>query len=143
MQEHHGAAETAIPGHDAGKGVDSGETETLPLGAEARAAVIAVTDHLRSVAATATTEAQLSVASISAVAAAALASLLLVIAAWLCLIAAGVWLAVENGLSGTTALLIAAAINVAVVLLLFLWSKGLIRNIGFSRTRQLVFRGYR
>ena len=141
MQENHGAAETAIPGHDAGNGVDSGETGTLS--AEARAAAIAVTDHIRSVAATATTEAQLSVASISAVAAAALASLLLVIAAWLCLVAAGVWLAVDNGLSGSTALLIAAAVNVAVVLLLFLGSKGLLRNIGFSRTRQLVFRGSR
>jgi hypothetical protein len=140
MQENVGDAAAANLSHDAGKGVNGGEAETL--GVEARAAATAVLDHIRNVAATATTEAQLSVASISAIAAAAVAILLLVIAAWLCLIAAGVWLAVENGLSGTTALLIAAAINVAAVMLLFLWGKGLLRNVGFSRTRQLVFREY-
>jgi len=141
MHENDGDAAAAMPGRDAGQGVNRGEAETL--GVEARAAATAVADHIRNVAATATTEAQLSAASISAMAAAAVASLLLIIAAWLCLIAAGVWLAVENGLSGTIALLIAAAINVAVVLVLFLWSKGLLRNVGFSRTRQLVFRGNR
>jgi hypothetical protein len=140
MHENDRDAAAAIP-DDAGKGVNPGKAETL--GVEARAAAAAVADHLRNVAATATTEAQLSVASMSAMAAAAVASLLLVVAAWLCLIAAAVWLAVENGVSAGVALLVAAALNVAAVLVLLLWSKGLLRNIGFSRTRQLVFRGSR
>jgi hypothetical protein len=140
MPENDRDAAAAFP-DDAGKGVNPGKAETL--GVEARAAATAVADHLRNVAATATTEAQLSVASISAMAAAAVASLLLVAAAWLCLIAAAVWLAVENGVSAGVALLVAAALNVAAVLVLLLWSKGLLRNIGFSRTRQLVFRGSR
>jgi hypothetical protein len=73
-------------------------------------------------------------------AAAAVISLLLVVAAWLCLIAAAVWLAVENGLSPGAAFLIAGGINILAVLVLLLWSKSLLRNVGFARTRQLVFR---
>jgi hypothetical protein len=107
---------------------------------ETRAAVDAVAAHVRSVAATARTEAELSAAAITAVAAAAVMSLLLVVSAWLCLIAAGVWLAVENGLSAGAALLIAGGFNIVVVLVLLLWSKSLLRNVGFARTRQLVFR---
>jgi hypothetical protein len=106
---------------------------------ETRAAVDAVAAHFRTVAATASTEAELSIASLTAIAAAAVASLLLAVAAWLCLVAAGVWLAVENGLSFLTAFLLAGAINVAVVVALFLWSRSLMRNIGFARTRRLVF----
>ena len=111
--------------------------ESLRL--ETQAAVRAVTAHFRKVAATASTEAELSIASLTTMAAAAVASLLLVVAAWLCLVAAGVWLAVENGVSFVTAFLIAGAINIAVVVVLFLWCRSLIGNIGFSRTRRLMF----
>lgn len=107
---------------------------------ETEAAIGAVAAHVRSVAATARTEAELSVASITAMAAAAVISLLLVVAAWLCLIAAAVWLAVANGLSPGAAFLIAGGINILAVLVLLLWSKSLLRNVGFARTRRLVFR---
>lgn len=117
------------------------EAESLSL--EARAAAGAVATHIRKVAATATAEAQLSATSMVAIVVAALMSLLLVAAAWLCLVAAGVWLAVAYGMSLATAFLAAAFVNFAVVLLLFLWGRGLLRNIGFSRTRELVFRGSR
>ncbi|MEX2123624.1 MAG: hypothetical protein WD795_06995 [Woeseia sp.] len=108
---------------------------------ETQAAAGAVVAHIRKVAATATTEAELSIASVTAMAVAALASILLLVAGWLCLIAAGVWLAVDAGLPVVTALLIAGAINIAAVLLLLVWGKRLLGNIGFSRTRKLVFPG--
>jgi hypothetical protein len=106
---------------------------------EAQAAVGAVTAHLRKVAATASTEAELSIASLTAIAAAAVVSLLLIVAAWLCLVAAAVWFAVGQGLSLVTAFLLAGLLNVAVVVMLFLWSRSLLRNIGFARTLGLVF----
>jgi hypothetical protein len=112
---------------------------TESLRTETQAAVGAITAHFREVAATASREAELSAASLAAMAAAAVASLLLVVAAWLCLVAAGVWFAVESGLSFVTAFLLASAINIAAVVALFLWSRSLMRNIGFARTRRLVF----
>jgi hypothetical protein len=123
---------------------DPGTTDTdadASLRFEIEEAAGAMVAHIRKVAATATTEAELSVASIAALVAAALAALQLLLAGWLCLVAAGTWWAVAAGLPLSTALLIAGAINIAAVLLLLLWGRRLLRNIGFSRTRKLVFPG--
>ena len=111
------------------------------LSGEAKATIGAMTAHIRHVAATATTEAQLSAAAIATVAAAAVASLLLVVSGWLCLVAAGVWIAIDNGMPVSLALLLAAALNLAVVAVLMLWGRNLVRQVGFSRTRRLVFPG--
>jgi hypothetical protein len=137
MHETDGDAAAAPSARGGADGATPHAKESLRL--ETRAAVDAVAAHFRKVAATASTEAELSIASLTAIAAAAVASLLLAVAAWLCLVAAGVWLAVENGLSFLTAFLLAGAINIAVVVALFLWSRSLMRNIGFARTRRLVF----
>jgi hypothetical protein len=137
MQESEGDASVAPSARTPTDGVTADGAESLRL--EARAAVGAVTAHFRKVAATASTEAELSIASLTTVVAIALASLLLVVSAWLCLVAAGVWFAVESGMSFVVAFLIAGVINLAVVGLLFLWSRSLLRNIGFARTRRLVF----
>ena len=137
MHESDGDASAAPSARTSAGGVTTDGTESLRL--ETQAAVGAVTAHFRKVAATASTEAELSIESLTTMAAAAVASLLFGVAAWLCLIAAGVWLAVENGVSFVTAFLLAAAINIAAVVALFLWSRSLMRNIGFSRTRRLVF----
>jgi uncharacterized membrane protein len=137
MHEPDGDAAAAPSARISADGVTADGAESLRL--ETQAAVGAVTAHLRKVAATASTEAELSIASLATMAAAAVASLLLVVAAWLCLVAAGVWFAVENGMSFMTAFLLAGAINIAAVVALFLWSRSLMRNIGFARTRRLVF----
>jgi hypothetical protein len=137
MHDTDGNAAAAPDPYDNADGVTADAGESLRV--ETRAAVNAVAEHIRKVATTAATEAELSVASVAAIAAAAVVSLLLVVTAWLCLIAALVWLAVQNGLPVVTALLIAAAANVVAVLGLLLWSKSLLRNVGFARTRQLVF----
>jgi len=125
----------AAPVRSARTSTDGAESLRL----ETQAAVGAVTAHFREVAATASAEAELSIASLTTMAAAGVASLLLVVAAWLCLVAAGVWFAVENGVSFVTAALLAGAINIVAVVALFLWSRRLMRNIGFARTRRLVF----
>jgi len=132
----------AAAGPFAGAGADTltpDATESLRF--ESQAAAGAVVAHIKKVAATATSEAELSIASVTTLAAAALAAILLLVAGWLCLIAAAVWLAVEAGLSAGTALLIAGGVHFAVVLLLLLWGKRLLANVGFSRTRKLVFPG--
>jgi uncharacterized membrane protein len=135
MHETDAAAAPSAGNRADGVPVDATES----LRKETQAAVGAITAHFRKVAATASREAELSVASLAAMAAAAVASLLLVVAAWLCLVAAGVWFAVENGLSFVTAFLLAGAVNIAAVVALVLWSRSLMRNIGFARTRRLVF----
>jgi len=111
------------------------------LRGEALAAAGAVAAHIRNVTATAKTEAELSIASLVFIVVAAITSLLLVVTAWLCLVAAAIWWAVENGLSIGAALLIAGTVHLVVVLMLLLWSKSLLSKIGFSRTRRLVFPG--
>lgn len=111
------------------------------LRGESLAAAGAVAAHLRNVTATARTEAELSVASLVSMAVAAVVSLLLAVTAWLCMVAALVWWAVDSGLSMGLALAGAGAIHLAVVLALVLWSKSLLGNIGFSRTRRLIFPG--
>lgn len=137
MHGPDGDAATARSASAGAGGVTAEGGESLRL--EAKAAVGAVTAHFRKVAATASTEAELSITSLTAMAAAAVVSLMLAVAAWLCLIAAGVWFAVQSGLSFATAFLLAGAINVAAVMALFLWSRSLLRNIGFARTLRLVF----
>src|SRR3990170_3498582 len=117
MRETDGDTAAAPSARSSADAVTPHAGESLRL--ETQAAVDAVAAHFRKVAATASTEAELSIASLTAIAAAAVASLLLAVAAWLCLVAAGVWLAVENGLSFLTAFLLASAINVAVVVALF------------------------
>lgn len=95
--------------------------------------------HLRNIAATAKAEAELSAASLVSIVAAAIVCLLLAVTAWLCLVAAALWWAVQSGIPVGVALLIAGTIHLAVVLVLLLWSKALSGNIGFTRTRRLVF----
>jgi hypothetical protein len=137
--QHSGsdAASTAPTADDAA--TQAGAESPGSLRFETKVAAAAVAAHFRNVTATAKTEAELSVASLTAVTAAAVTCLLLVVTAWLCLVAAAAWVAVDSGLSVAAALLIAAAIHVAAVLALFLWCKGLLRNVGFARTRQLLF----
>jgi hypothetical protein len=137
MHDPDGDAAAAPSAPTSADGVSDEGTDSLRL--EAQAAVGAVAAHLRNVAATASTEAELSLASLMAMAAAAVISLLLVVAAWLCLIAAAIWFAVGHGLSLVAAFLLAGLLNVAVVVVLFLWSRSLLRNIGFARTLGLVF----
>lgn len=141
MQAPEGDASVAPSARTRTDGVTADGADSLRL--EARAAVGAVTAHIRKVAATASSEAELSIASLTTVVAAAVVSLLLVVAAWLCLIAASVWFAVQHGISFVVAFSVAGVINLAVVGVLFLWSRSLLRNIGFARTRRLVFRELR
>jgi hypothetical protein len=128
------AADGAAPQH---MGQHTGDPDSLR--AEALAAAGAVAAHIQAVTATARTEAELSVASLVWIIAAAIVSLLLVVTAWLCLVAAATWWAVDRGLPVGVALLVAGAVHVAVVAALAFWSKSLLGNIGFARTRQLVF----
>jgi hypothetical protein len=137
MHDPDGDAAAAPSARNSADGVTEEGADSLRL--EAQAAVGAVTAHLRKVAATASTEAELSIASLTAIAVAAVASLLLVVAAWLCLVAAAVWFAVGHGLSLVTAFLLAGLFNIAVVVVLFFWSRSLLSNIGFTRTLRLVF----
>jgi hypothetical protein len=118
---------------------DAGTATSDSLHGEAMAAAGAVAAHIRKVTATAKTEAELTVASLVWIVAAAIISLLLTVTAWLCLVAAATWWAVERGLSVGVALLIAGAVHVAVVGALLLRSKSLLGNMGFARTRKLVF----
>jgi hypothetical protein len=129
------AADGAAPQHAGTAAPDSLHDEALAAGG-------AVAAHIRNVAATARTEAELSVESLVWIIAAAVVSLLLVVIAWLCLVAAATWWAVERGFfSIGVALLIAGAVHLAVVAALGFWSKSLLGNIGFARTRKLVFPG--
>lgn len=137
MHDPDGDAPAAPSAPTSADGVSDEGADSLRL--EAQAAAGAVTAYLRKVAATASSEAELSIASLTAIAAAAVLSLLLIVAAWLCLVAAAVWFAVGHGLSFVTAFLLAGLLNVAVVVVLFLWSRSLLRKVGFARTLGLVF----
>lgn len=105
---------------------------------EMQAAADAAVGHIRQVAATATTEAQLSAASAAAIASAAFLGLALLTISWLCVVALGVWLAIQAGWPVWAALLSAVLVNLAVVLLCWLWCARLVPNIGFARTRKLL-----
>lgn len=113
------------------------------LRSEAGAAATAAVVHIRKVAATASAEAQLSVSAVLTIGAAALVSLLLVVAAWFCLIAAAVWFAASAGLPTEVGFLIGAGLNLGAVLFLFIRGRKLLADIGFSRTLKLVFPGSR
>lgn len=124
---------SAAPGENAGA---AGEDASLRE--ESRAAAQAAAAHIGKLAATAGAEARLSAASIVAVIAAGLLAVFLLVAGWLFLLASGVWIAVETGMSMFAALLVAAAINILGVALFLFWCSRLIKNIGFSRTFRLI-----
>jgi hypothetical protein len=138
MQYAQGNGAAAAAGEDSTlRGQDERTGDSLR--SETVAVAGALTGFIRDVGATAKTEAGLSFASITAVLAAAMISLLLAVTAWLCFVAAAVWLAVDRGIPAGGALLGAGVLHVLIVLGLFLWSKSLLRNVGFERTRRLVF----
>jgi hypothetical protein len=141
MQHPEGNGSTAAPAADDAAQQYTGTAASDSLHGEALAAAGAVAAHIRNVTATARTEAELTVASLVWIVAAAIVSLLLAVTAWLCLVAAATWWAVERGLSVGVALLIAGAVHLTVVVALTLRSKSLLGNIGFARTRKLVFPG--
>jgi hypothetical protein len=106
--------------------------------AEVRAAADAAARHVRTVAATAAAEARLSVASAAALAAAAVAALAFVLVAWICLLALGIWLAVQAGAPLWGALAGAVVLNLAGVFACRVWIGRLIPNLSFARTRNLL-----
>lgn len=112
------------------------ETESL-LG-EVQAAADAAIGHVRKVAATAAAEAQLTMASAAAILAAAVLALALLVISWLCLVALGVWLAIQAGLPVWLALASAVLVNLAGVWACRLWYARLAPNLGFARTRRLL-----
>lgn len=109
------------------------------LRSEIQAAATAAAAHARKTAATAKTEAQLSAASAIAVVCAAILGFALLIISWMCVLVLGIWLAVEAGWPLWAALVAALCVNLAGVLVCGLWSWKLLPNIGFSRTRKLMF----
>lgn len=113
------------------------------LGHEAKDAATAAAVHVRKVAATATTEAQLSALSVATIGFAAVLALSLLILTWFFLLTAVLWLAVAAGLPIAAGLFIAAAVNLFAALLFLAWCRRLVRNIGFPRTLGLMFPGSR
>jgi hypothetical protein len=112
--------------------------ETESLLAEVHAAADAAVGHVRKVAATAAAEAQLTLASAAAILAAALLALVLLVISWLCLVALGVWLAIQAGLPVWLALTLALLVNLAGAWACRLWYARLAPNVGFARTRRLL-----
>ncbi|HET6630299.1 MAG TPA: hypothetical protein VFG91_11045 [Woeseiaceae bacterium] len=106
--------------------------------AEAQGAADAAIGHLRKVAATATAEAQLTMAAAAAILAAAVLALALLVMSWLFLVALGVWLAIQAGLPVWLALALAVLVNLAGVWACRLWYARLAPNLGFARTRRLL-----
>jgi hypothetical protein len=106
---------------------------------EMRAARDSAIGHIRKVAATATTEAQLSAASVTRIAAAAVIAFALAVIAWICLLALGIWLAVQAGWPVWAALAGAIGVNVFGMAACWFWYSRLMPNIGFARTRRLIF----
>lgn len=127
-----GEADTAGNGQD---------TAAASLQLEMRAAADSAVGHIRKVAATATTEAQLSAASAAAIASAAILGIALLAISWMCVLALGIWLAIEAGWPVWAALAAALGVNLAGVLICWLWYSRLAPNIGFARTRKLIFPG--
>ncbi len=131
-----GAGRGETPQNAANDQVAAG-TESL-LG-EIQAARDAAVAHLSKVAATASGEVQISIASAVAMALATLLSVAFLIVAWVCFVGLGVWIAVSAGWSMTLALGAAAAMNILAALACRFWYARLGKNIGFSRTRKLLF----
>lgn len=126
------AAGDAATGHD-----EYGTGDSLRL--ELRAVADAAVGHIQNVAATATTEAQLSAASAAVIAALAVVSLVLLTVGWICILALCIWLAIQAGWPVWAALLAAVAINLLGVLICRIWYSRLMPNIAFARTRKLLF----
>lgn len=116
-----------------------GEAPGESLIVEIRSAADAAVSRVRKVAATASTEARISVASVIAMAMTALFGLLLLIVAWICLVGLGAWLAIDAGWSNVAVLLTAASANLLAAILCRIWFGRLLRNIGFPRTLSLLF----
>lgn len=112
-------------------------TESL-LG-EIQAARDAAAAHLRKVAATASGEVQISIASAVTMASATMLSVAFLIVAWVCMVGLGVWIAVSAGWSMSVALGAATVMNILAALVCRFWYARLGKNIGFSRTRKLLF----
>ncbi len=117
----------------------AGDSDSGSLGHETKEAANAAAAHVRKLAATATTEAQLSALSIATAVFAAVLVLSLLILTWLFLLTAALWLAVGAGLSITAGLFAGAAVNLVAALLFVSWCRRLVRNIGFPRTLGLIF----
>jgi hypothetical protein len=116
---------------------DDGESgESLVL--EMRAAADAAVSQVRKIAATASTEVRISVASVIWMACAMMLSVALLIVAWSCVVGIGIWLAIEAGWSVGVALLAATIANVGAAVLCRTWYVRLSRNIGFTRTLSLL-----
>lgn len=106
---------------------------------EIQAARDAAAAHLGKVAATASGEAQISIASAIAMASATLLSVAFLIVAWVCMVGLGIWIAVSAGWSMSVALGAATVMNILAALVCRFWYAHLGKNIGFSRTRKLLF----
>jgi hypothetical protein len=117
--------------------IAAGATQSLLL--EMRAARDSAIGHIRKVAATATTETQLSAASVTRIVAAALIAFALAVITWICLLALGIWLAVQAGWPVWAALAGAIGVNIFGMGACWFWYSRLVPNIGFSRTRGLLF----
>jgi hypothetical protein len=107
---------------------------------EMRTAANAAVGQMRKIAATAASEAQLNAASAAAIALAALVALVLLVITWICVVALGVWLAIQAGAPVWAALLGAVLVNLAGVFACRFWYGRLVSNIGFARTRGLLLR---
>ncbi len=118
---------------------DNVAANTESLFGEIQAARDAAAAHLGKVAATAAGEVQISIASAVAMASATMLSVAFVIVAWVCVVGLGVWLAVSAGWSVSVALGAAAVMNILAALACRFWYARLGKNIGFSRTRKLLF----
>lgn len=137
-QEVNSARRTETVGERTAAG-GSQDEDSLRL--ELQAVADSAVGHIRKVAATATTEAQLSAASAAAIVSAAFLILALLTISYLCVLALGIWLAVQAGWPVWAALIAAVCINLAGVLICRLWYAKLVPNIGFARTRKLIFPG--
>lgn len=124
-------------GNDAPRQNAGNPGESLIL--EIRAAADAAVSQVRKVAATASTEARISIASVVWMAAAMMLSVALLIVAWSCVVGLGVWFAINAGWPVSAAILAAAVANLAAAVLCRSWYVHLSRNIGFPRTLSLLF----
>jgi hypothetical protein len=124
------------PGHD---GEAPGQSSDETLIGEIRAAADAAVSQVRKVAATASSEARISVASVIWMASAMMLAVALLIVAWSCVVGLGVWLAIDAGWPVSGAILGAALANVAAAGLCRIWYVRLSHNIGFPRTLNLLF----
>lgn len=136
-----GSASSAVPEERTGEEAPAavaGIHDSL-LG-EIQGATDAAVAHVRKVAATAAADARLGAVSAAAIAAVAVVALALVLVAWICLLALGVWLAIQAGSPVWAALTGALALNVAGILACRWWLGRLLPNLGFARTRGLLHR---